>query len=353
MMLAIPILSALVAFAPPAGPHAVGTTTHTFVDEARGRELVVQLVHPAARQGKRAPYFPGAGKVAAHLRSLGGRAARAADGFDRMATLETHALAGAPFPPGKERYPLVLLSPGGNMSRHFYTGLAEGLASHGYAVALISHPGMGLDLFSKGVVASEPRWEAPRDADQAARDAHFEPMTELLAGDARFVLDKLAAFDRLDLTKVAAVGHSRGGKTVSRLCTTDKRCRAGVILDNLPPAADRKRGYDVPLLLVRAASWEPDEVAAIDALIGAARAPLADAAVTGAAHMSFSDAVFLDPERFESDLPPARGLELTLGLTRDFLDRHLRGVRRELRKDPEVLVRLHDLLDGADERRRP
>jgi dienelactone hydrolase len=323
MLTSLVIAATVLSLPAPPGPHPVGTRTLRLDDRARGRELVVQLWYPTAASGERALYFPEVARVADHLRALGGRAAAAADGLAALAGARAHAVEGAA--PSGERLPLVLFSPGGNMSRHFYTGLAEGLASHGYAVAAISHPGVGLDVFPGGrVLLSEPRWNPPRGASAAERDAHFEPLSELLAADARFVLDRLLALEpKLDRDRVALAGHSRGGKTVSRACHRDARCKAALVLDNLPPAADRARAYRVPFLLVRAGGWEPEEVAAAATLRAA---PLVAAVIEDAAHMSFSDSGLTDPARFQAKLPAARGLAVTVALARAFLDRHLRGV---------------------------
>ena len=54
-----------------------------------------------------------------------------------VAGTRTHARESARPRPG--RYPLVVLSPGFTLHRHTQTGLAEDLASRGYAVASIDH----------------------------------------------------------------------------------------------------------------------------------------------------------------------------------------------------------------------
>jgi len=52
----------------------------------------------------------------------------------------TNAVPDAPVASGKERFVVVLFSPGGGMGRTTNTAWAEELASHGYAVAALDHP---------------------------------------------------------------------------------------------------------------------------------------------------------------------------------------------------------------------
>src|SRR5262249_5683883 len=151
-------------------------------------------------------------------------------------------------------------------------------------------------------------WTAPRDvADKSALDAFNEPMTDTLAADARFALDRLSALGAsgpfagaLDRLRVAIAGHSRGGKTVSRACTSHRRFGAAIVLDNLPPAAELRRGFAQPLLMLRVdddsqpehwarpgrtARWTAEDKAAARLLAGTSPGPAYDVTLTGMGHM--------------------------------------------------------------------
>lgn len=97
-------------------------------------------------------------------------------------------------------FPLVLLMPGYGASYNRYTHLSRPLASHGFVV-------VGLDFASAGLIPTS---------------RHDEN-----AGEALAVLDwALTAgpfADRIDPTKIAAIGHSMGGKIAFYAASLDAR----------------------------------------------------------------------------------------------------------------------------------
>jgi hypothetical protein len=58
-----------------------------------------------------------------------------------VAAIRTNAFAGPELARTGRRLPVVLYSPGFGVSRPLYSGLAADLASHGYLVAVLDHPG--------------------------------------------------------------------------------------------------------------------------------------------------------------------------------------------------------------------
>lgn len=108
--------------------------------------------------------------------------------------------------------PLVLVSHGAGGDRDSHLSLAQHLASHGAWVACVEHPGSSLARLRRG-----GRLRANLEA--MTRDA-----TEVLGRpqDMRRVLDRLAGpasplpggAARLDLGRIAALGHSFGAATV-------------------------------------------------------------------------------------------------------------------------------------------
>lgn len=351
---------AQIALPEPTGPHKVGTITFPWVDESRSeiatddpndkREVIVQLWYPAqAVGGPTAPYFPKLTIVLETMRSkFGRRGEQMAEFMAPLGSLQTHAVEGAPLAIAQSKYPVLLFSPGGDMSRHFHTVQAEELASHGYIVAFISHAYSTFDVFSGDrLLMSHPRWNPPREASREERDRHFEELTDYLAADAMFVLNRLEQLDRndpvnrftsrLDLEKTAIIGHSRGGKTVSRIVTKDKRVRAGVIYDNLPPMAERGKGFDRPLLMIRIAEWEADDVKGLEELFHNSRGVGYDVTMEGAGHRNFSDAHITDPKRFRSKIDPLRALRIANAYTLAFLRTYLHNAPDDLLKGPSTL----------------
>lgn len=323
----------------------LGTVSFCLVDNERSEPLLgaaarrpvgVQLVYPAAGPVELGTRIPDR----ADLLIAG---ARWLDEEPRILAEKYGALpapGGENARPDGKTYPLLLLSPGGYQSRHAYSGLAAQLANAGYVVALLSHALAGLDMFvGHGLVGRHPRWSQSVGPE---REIALEEMTECLASDARLVIDRLLdgslwTSSMIDPTRIGIVGHSRGGRTVSRTASSDPRIGAAVIYDALPPHRERQAGFSQPLLLLRVADpendhhwregsarWPEGRMAALRTLIDQSRQPIYDAAITGIGHMNFSDRAGVEPSRFLSQVSAERATTIIVSLTVDFLDRYLK-----------------------------
>ncbi|MGF1426418.1 alpha/beta hydrolase family protein [Kitasatospora sp. LaBMicrA B282] len=244
----------------PSGPLPVGAVELHLVDPARtdpwsgqAREVMVTVTYPAAEVCDRAllPWLPAGAE-----RALKARFGGAVDGY---AFPTTHSADRAPVRPG--RRPVLLHSPGFTSDRTFNTLVIEELASWGYVVAALDHPyDSGEVEFPDGrVVVARP--DGPSDAAKVAAVA-------LRAADLRFVLDQLTVLERggnpdaegrplphglrgaLDLERVGAFGHSRGGAAAAYVMDLDERVRAGVNLDGALYGPVVERGLDRPFLLL-------------------------------------------------------------------------------------------------------
>ncbi|MCT2593070.1 lipase [Streptomyces sp. N2-109] len=283
----------------PAGPYAVGTVELHLVDERRAdpwdatrrRELMVSVWYAAdgthaADAGStgpgwrpRAPYMrPGAaelfGQGAAEVLGL-------PPGTIDWAGARTHARTGAHVSRRAGRTPVVLFSPGMYNARTLGTSMAGQLASEGYAVVTIDHPGEAPVEFADGRVVG-PSPELQQMTDQSAR---WQRALDIRAADIRFVLDQLRLLTdggnpdagrrrlprglagALDLRKVGIYGHSMGGAAAAMAMHQDRRIGAGVFLDSpmglhwtdpdeLLPVA--KAGLDRPFLLMGAKLFHED-----------------------------------------------------------------------------------------------
>ena len=112
------------------------------------------------------------------------------------------------------RGPLIVLSHGFGADRFFLNYLGEHLASHGYTVASVEHPGSNVEALLS----------LPADPNIASEPSRLLPATEFLdrPRDVSFVLDRLAEIsDRPDsrysnlfnTEDVTIIGHSLGGYT--------------------------------------------------------------------------------------------------------------------------------------------
>ncbi len=151
--------------------------------------------------------------------------------------------------PAKEplKFPVVLLSHGLGGSGFGYTSLIEDLVSRGYLVAAIEHTyTAGAVVFPNGTIVPQHHDQpvpglTPEEGMKRMMASAGATITEG-AADVRFVLDKLTALNdgrpgsaalagRLDLNKVAAMGHSAGAEFATRACQLDARFKACVDLD--------------------------------------------------------------------------------------------------------------------------
>ena len=138
----------------------MGTETFVVTDAARdGRRIPVQLWYPAdrrsARKSRPARYaLPATSAALAELLAVP---------VEDVAAIKTNAFAGPDLARTRRRLPVVLFSPGFGVSRLFYSGLAADLASHGYLVAVLEHPGESSPSSSPTARSSRPApWTARR-----------------------------------------------------------------------------------------------------------------------------------------------------------------------------------------------
>lgn len=252
----------------PTGPYKIGATTLHLVDPSRNdpwepaigvREVMVTVLHPA-RTVRGYPRAPQLTEDAAELFTLLAPRIRPGlpeAGVDWAAT-RTHAHTGAPVLPG--RWPVLLYSPGGGDARTMGTSLAEELASHGWAVVIVDHPGDAseVDFPTAGPGRDKVRptvFVRPPDAEQ------FRTMIDTRLADIRFVLDRLEALEgplgrALDLGRIGIYGHSAGGTAAAQTLYDAPRVAAAVNLEGHLDQADgtlfpvARYGVDRPLLLL-------------------------------------------------------------------------------------------------------
>jgi dienelactone hydrolase len=257
----------------PTGPHRVGVTTLHLVDQDRRdpwnseisvREVMVTVFYPA-RTVRGYPLAPQMTRIAAEL-------FKAIDvvyvhpelpksGVNWAATM-THSHMGAPAQ--AVRRPVLLYSPGGGDPRTLGTGLAEELASHGYVVVTIDHPGetSAVEFPDGRVRETELRGNSRTDVEL------FRKMTDTRIADTRFVLNQLKTLAAgrnpdaegrplpenlaraLDPRRVGMYGHSAGGTTAAQAMYEDRRIAAAVNLEgylDYPPTTPGQEGMLFPI----------------------------------------------------------------------------------------------------------
>ncbi len=270
------------------GGYSVGVAELYLVDRRRRdpweriavREVMVSVFYPAgevrglplARQ-----FSPGVAGVFGEVMPLV-RPGLPRVGVDWAGTA-THAYVGAPVLGG--RWPVLVYSPGGGDPRGLGTCVAEELASWGWVVVCVDHPGDAVAVeFPVERVGRERVRTTVFRGDPRADAGVFRTMVGARVADVRFVLDELGSFAAgrgvdaagravprgfgraLDLRRVGVYGHSAGGTAAAQAMYEDRRIGAAVnwegFLDQAPGASGRpgellpvaRCGVDRPLLLV-------------------------------------------------------------------------------------------------------
>jgi alpha-beta hydrolase superfamily lysophospholipase len=316
----------------PSGPFRIGTRIYHWVDRSRHekasrdpaefRQLVVQVWYPAkSNGGPTAPYVP------------------QLDAYRKVWTKEEVDLASRTVPHShldarpvaKVQFPIVLLSHGWEGTRSEYTSLAEDLASHGYAVFGVDHPYMGRIALPSGEVteATEDQFGSP------------EEVLEYYGQDLKFAVDQIAQLDasdqsdgfanRLDLSHIAAIGHSSGFGAVSTACREDERIKACVNVD-APVKSKNIAGMHQPMLWIRLERAGPVP----EDFLTARTATVYELRVKGAKHASVEDWEFLQAASPGERTLAGHRLMLIRRYVDAFLEKTLRGQDNGLLKESQT-----------------
>lgn len=318
----LPILFPVIRLPAPTGPHPVGTAWLVVRDSTRGerfsslpgtrRELPVRLWYPAppGAPGPSAPY------AEPKEMTLGGVFPALFMGQNRLA--RTHSRLGVPMAAGT--WPVLIFS-------HGYTGYVaqntvqmEELASRGYVVFSVAHPGEAAwTVFPDGRVipydtapmkAMLRQFEQARKsgmdpvktrdsilaglavADPAVRKANFRGFLRMTpeplqsesvtqwALDTKALLDRLEGQSatpgdslfrgRLDLQRIGVFGMSYGGATAGEFCRLDARCRVAINIDGTPWGGLVDDSLRVPLLIIGSEPGRPTNLPVLDLVRGPA-----------------------------------------------------------------------------------
>lgn len=256
----------------PTGPYAVGTRLFYMVDSSRAdehhfspsghRELMVQVWYPAVAEGKRAIYR---------------RRSETTLLSSYQSIMRTDSYEDAPVSPAKNSYPLLIFNPAWTGQRSQNTFLMQELASHGYVVASIDHT-----YYSGAVAFPDGRVMDARYAPELGTFDHStaeqeralgDRMVAILTQDDIFVLNQLEIYDRdpknplyqkLDMTRVAALGHSLGGATAEQFAKVDPRVRAALNLDGWTLGDVAQSGLPKPLMLMYESIYDEKLIPPLD-----------------------------------------------------------------------------------------
>lgn len=361
----------------PTGPHRIGAVELYLVDRSRRdpwspeipvRELMITVFYPARTVREFPPaaqMSPGAAVLFGQIAPLG-HPQLPGSGVDWAAT-KTHAHAGAPALPG--RRPSVIYSPGGGDPRTLGTYTAEELASHGYVVVTVDHPGDACDVEFPTTTAYRDQYRITVfRGDPRADAATYRTMIETRIADCKFVADALEALAAghnpdalgrtlprdlgraIDPDRLAIYGHSAGGTTAAETLHEDRRFAAAANLEGfldwtparpgapgvLLPVAER--GTNRPMLLVGTSGFseEPALDSSWTVVLARSGCHATRRQIEGANHWVFTDFAPMaaqlgadglmtaaDRNALVGAIPASSAVPEVRGLLRGFLDRAL------------------------------
>jgi pimeloyl-ACP methyl ester carboxylesterase len=224
-----------------------------------------------------------------------------------LTSVVVHAREDVPPADSPKRFPMLLFAAGSQQIPSEYSSLTEDLASRGFVVI-----GYG------PTVMGERTWR----------------------GDLKYVLDQMEAwnttrghvfFDRLNLDRIGAFGHSFGASAVSIIAAYDKRLKAVVLIDGGGRPEDAR---EIPALMLNSGGAE-----------GAPKIPGAETAIArkvylqwskpgvqmtlvGAVHMSFTDLAVI--QAFDLPGDGKAFVDTTRAVVGEFFGQSLLGEHSEL-----------------------
>jgi predicted dienelactone hydrolase len=163
-------------------------------------------------------------------------------------------------------------------------------------------------------------------------------------------------FERLDMTRVGAFGHSFGGAAAAGACHSDSRIGAGLNLDGAPHGNRSTWKFPQPFMLVqsgkRAYQDSADEELLKDLAIGYR------VAIKGSTHHAFTDETMLPlpqdrRQTLVGSVPGPRMVRMTSSLVSAFFDVYLQKRPSTLLKDissqfPEITIQTSNINDSAE-----
>ena len=172
-------------------------------------------------------------------------------------------------------------------------------------------------------------WDLDNE-DQQLADENDNRLAQILAEDAAFVFDQIRAIamtghplaSAIDLNRAGIAGHSRGGKTVGRACSTNEAFRACVVIDNIGPARERITGIDQPFLTLRS-DWDENRVAELHDYLSRTGSVAHDVLLLNSNHFSCSDLPLFIPELQVEAVEPVESINTCARIIAAFFDAFL------------------------------
>jgi predicted dienelactone hydrolase len=324
----LPIILPVPAITAPGGPYQVGTRFYELTDASRKelysgrdepRRFQIQVWYPAEpTSGDQRAHWMNHAQV--FTRSISQYLGLPSFFLDHLALVKLPAYQDPKVEPSDTGYPVILFSHGWNGFNAQNTGQALQLASHGFVVVTVQHPyGAVVTVFEDGTVAKNNPAALPSGAPDEEYDVAADKLVDQWAGDLAYALEFIAIqnedstnpfFNKLDLTRVGAYGHSTGGGAAIQFCGTDPRCKAVLGQDPfMRPVSTEvlESGVTRPAFFMFSQAWADDVNSLNNRLFNpfyaSSKNAIGAVSIDGTTHYDFSDLPLLSP------LAPQLGLK--------------------------------------------
>lgn len=370
----------------PTGTYNVGIQYFHLVDEKRKdpfvdpsnqkRELMVKVYYPAEEDDSK-PFSPYFHNSRALIRLFAAFYNLPDFMFDHLTLVKTNSKEDLRLSEKEPSYPVILFSHGAGTTMEVQTSQSEDLASHGYIVMTIDHPYVSAATVFPDRIVSAKEATANFNTVEPA-----EIITQIMADDATFVIDKLSDMNagkidstfagKLNLEQIGVIGHSVGGAVAYNLALNDRRVKAAINLDGRVFIAPKENSAQMDRFLMLAGdnghiqslqqreslfkkfedmreedqqmmifmygsqqAYEEAYTKAQQNVIGLIEVLKSSGnlyTIQGSDHMKFTDIDLIFGSKWlreqiniRGETGPARCLEITKAVTVTFFDRHLKG----------------------------
>lgn len=349
LAICLPFMLPVFTFERPTGAYRVGTVTYTWSDNSRigsdgaSRKINVQIWYPAdssssATPGKYISNLPAFAKAIEEQYGFSGKV------LSYLEQVETHTYAGTSFASDLKEAPIIFLSHGNMLgSRFTNTFQAIELASHGYIVAAVEHPGTAMiSVYPDGSYAPFIDTSSHLPMEYDVQNHASIPVIKEQTQDIEFALQQLMDMServtespfahRADFSNVGIIGHSFGGATAVDVLYKNPVFKAGINMDGYLYGEDRDKPLTKPLMIMNGGFKLPELEDSPEMKLaeeGRRERVLAQSGVEldiwQAGHLSFTDFPLYSP-LMEALSPEVRRNHTIINeVSLAFMDRNLKG----------------------------
>ncbi|MBW1294067.1 alpha/beta hydrolase family protein [Aquimarina litoralis] len=383
----LPIVLPVFSLPKPTGIYNVGSTwIHIKTDRdevitkdlSDKRELMAKIWYPTddISEGKREPYVDQANRLGFIRKySMGILPPFTINYLDRI---KTYVYEGVPI--SKQKFPVLIFSPGyGSKSTGYYALLSE-IASHGYIIVNVSHTyeSLGTTFTDGSMKFFDYEYQYQQDASsmdhiipikeafekdisfnerhkiirEASKDYFVTHIVERWSKDLMSVIDHLETWnktgflkERLDLDKIGVFGHSRGGGAAGQTALKDSRVKAAVNIDGIQWGEMMDTIFEKPFLFLSADWPEDHENISAHAYVNKSTDYFYECKLLTSGHPNFMDIPLMIPIQSVAGtgtIDAELGLKITNELVVEFFNKHLKN---EANADPIKIGNRHTLLE--------